>query len=122
MALGTGAHFCPSVFVLISTFIFLNLICVANSQSTASWVWMGGSNTTLNDPGEYGQLRVASIRNRLPARAGPTAWYESSARELWIYGGFSSNGALLFFQLGHFDEETFGKHLFDALNHFNQAI
>ena len=56
------------------------------------WAWMGGSLTPL---GVYGQQGVPSPSNMLSARYRAAIWYESSTRELWVFGGFGLGNVTL---------------------------
>jgi len=55
------------------------------------WTWMSG-NDTINEPGNYGEKGKTSADSYPGARAGATRWYDSSRRELWIFGGQGIDG------------------------------
>ena len=47
---------------------------------------MAGSNTR-KQPGVYGVKGIASVDNEPGARYGAVGWFDSSAQELWLFGG-----------------------------------
>jgi hypothetical protein len=53
------------------------------------WTWMGGYNTSRNNYGSYGQLRVSNSSNQPRSRTYAIGWCDSTAGELWMFGGFS---------------------------------
>ena len=64
------------------------------SPSTSQWTWMGGSST-VNQPGVYGTLGVASTSTIPESRSGAVSWTDSSGN-FWLFGGlegvFSGSG------------------------------
>ena len=51
-----------------------------------SWTWFFGGNTR-NKLGVYGVKQVASNSNVPGIRYSAVGWYDSSAQELWVFGG-----------------------------------
>jgi hypothetical protein len=58
--------------------------------STASWIWIGGSNQG-NQLGTYGTLGIGSITNTPPSRHGATSFFDASGK-LWLFGGDGYSG------------------------------
>ena len=58
-----------------------------------NWAWISGA-TTINQPGVYGTLGVASPSNIPGARGGSASWIDKSGN-LWLFGGsgLDSTGA-----------------------------
>lgn len=63
-----------------------------------TWAWISGSNSvptgTAGQPGVYGTLGTASVRNVPGGRDGAAGWKDGSGN-LWLFGGFGvdSTGA-----------------------------
>jgi N-acetylneuraminic acid mutarotase len=55
------------------------------------WTWMSGSST-VNSPGVYGTLGVASASNVPGARANAVSWTDSSGN-LWLFGGCENDSS-----------------------------
>jgi hypothetical protein len=55
------------------------------------WTWESGSNA-LNQPGVYGSEGAASAGNVPGARAGASAWTDSSGN-FWLFGGYGASSA-----------------------------
>ncbi|MEO5569734.1 MAG: kelch repeat-containing protein [Bacteroidia bacterium] len=53
---------------------------------TNQWIWVKG-NGTVNDPGSYGTIGVASQSNRPPARAEGVVTWVDAVGNLWLFGG-----------------------------------
>ena len=51
------------------------------------WTWMTG-NSTPKEPGNYGEKGKTSPESYPGSRYGASAWYDSSRRELWLFGGW----------------------------------
>ena len=52
-----------------------------------TWTWISGHDTT-DEQGVYGNKGVANTTNVPGARRSPAAWYDASAKELWLFGGY----------------------------------
>jgi len=59
-----------------------------------NWVWVSGSQS-INQPGSYGALGIASLTNMPGARTNATIWSDNSGN-VWLFGGvgFDSAGGL----------------------------
>ena len=55
-------------------------------MNDSTWTWMAGSNTT-DHPSVYGEKGVASSKYTPDSRCCGVGWYDSSQRELWLFGG-----------------------------------
>jgi len=53
--------------------------------NNATWTWMAGSNM-VNHMGAYGEKGEASA-DYIPHSREGFAWYDSSTREVWLFGG-----------------------------------
>jgi hypothetical protein len=69
------------VFLILGS-CFLHLF--TNAQS-GTWVWMNGADT-LNSPGNYGTMGVASANNSPPALYEAVQWTDKQGN-FWIFGG-----------------------------------
>jgi len=58
--------------------------------NTNTWTWVAG-NSTYDEPGIYGEKGKASADNIIGARQGAVGWYDSTAQEFWVFGGFGYN-------------------------------
>ena len=54
--------------------------------STNMWTWMSGADT-VNSPGSYGILAVASASNAPPNRSESNASWVDASGNLWLFGG-----------------------------------
>ena len=70
---------------------------------TATWTWMSGSQFP-SEPARYGERLNASTDNVPGARIGAAGYFDSNAKELWIFGGASVGGnfAFLTFSIFYF--------------------
>ena len=66
-------------------------------MSDNTWTWMGGGNTTVFQPGVYGEKGVASSENIPDARCCGVTWFDNSQRELWLFGGYNLFGMYCIF-------------------------
>lgn len=51
------------------------------------WTYVSGSVNNVNQPSNYGQIRIESSTNVPSARQGAVSWTDSSGN-LWLFGGF----------------------------------
>jgi YD repeat-containing protein len=64
-------------------------VVVANA-SVGGWTWISGASS-IRQAGVYGTKGVAAPSNVPGARNGAVSWLRGS-NELWLFGGFSTNG------------------------------
>ena len=55
-------------------------------MNDSTWTWISGSNT-VNQPGVYIEIGYASVNNIPGARYSAVTWYDSSRKEVWLFGG-----------------------------------
>jgi hypothetical protein len=60
------------------------------SLNTTLWRWLGGSRNP-NQPGRYGQIGVFSNANTPGGKAGPSMFFDTDSRQLWIFGGLGAD-------------------------------
>ncbi len=70
--------------LLLAALFFLPLS--ASGNSTAEWIWMGGSNA-LNQPGVYGTQGTPAPTNAPGSRSYACTWTDRSG-DLWLFGGY----------------------------------
>ena len=61
------------------------------NPAISEWAWMGGSKAT-GQSGEYGTLRSPAVGNVPGSRSGAISWTDAKGN-LWLFGGFGSDGA-----------------------------
>ena len=52
-----------------------------------TWTWLSG-DVIINQAGKYGEKGKANATNVPGSRHSVTTWYDSSTRELWLFGGY----------------------------------
>jgi len=63
-------------------------------MNDSTWTWMGGSSTA-EQSGEYGTQGNPSTENVPGARIGAVGWYDDSAQEFWVFGGYGISSEYL---------------------------
>ena len=53
----------------------------------STWTWISG-NDSYDQYGVYGEKGKTSAGSVPGARYGATGWYDSSTKELWLFGGY----------------------------------
>jgi N-acetylneuraminic acid mutarotase len=56
--------------------------------STNQWTWING-DTVINKPSVFGQKGISSLLNKPGCRTN-TAYWQDSAKNVWIFGGYSA--------------------------------
>jgi N-acetylneuraminic acid mutarotase len=74
------------------------------SPNTGLWTWIGGSNTG-GPSGTYGTQDTASLSNIPGGRDSAGTWTDQSGK-LWLFGGSSQHGSVLFNDLWQLDPST----------------
>ena len=72
-----------------------------SSDNREMWTWIAGSSS-LEEPGVYGVLGSAADSNTPGAREQAMSWM-SADDNLWLFGGYNRNSALLFNDMWRFD-------------------
>jgi N-acetylneuraminic acid mutarotase len=83
----------------LATLAGLTLAARAQTGNANEWTWMGGSNTAGSTgyvPGVYGMLGVPSPENIPSGRVETMTWTDKNGN-LWLFGGFSTDGTHLYF-------------------------
>ena len=74
-------------FVTLALCVYLGAIVVfAQLESPVMWAWVSGANTNKQYP-VYGTKGVPSTSNNPGSRVSPAGYYDSTTKELWIFGG-----------------------------------
>jgi len=55
--------------------------------SDNTWTWISGNDST-NQKGSYGEKGNASADNMPGSRYGAVGWYDTSTKEIWLFGGY----------------------------------
>lgn len=58
------------------------------------WTWMSGSSVPEESGGQYGAQGVPSKLNSPGPRISSSSWYDSTKRELWLFGGYGFASSL----------------------------
>jgi len=82
-----------SIFTAVLLLCCCYSICALADPTDPAWAWLSGSKASGVHKGEYGIKNVANVTNMPGARVDAVGWFDSTAKELWLFGGYGFDSA-----------------------------